>query len=193
MDAHDGGGTYRLLNNAFFIPLGLDDLVRAELNGDGLLQVVDVVEPSARLLTMVAFDAGMSADQVHKVADGWAHSGGAWTEGRGPYCVSSWDESETIDSVLEHLAAALAGGTVFELLAVSPPDQRDRASQSEIDFALDTAEHLAPSATAYWAAGRSLLARARARFPRLLGARAAAGGRGSSGGSGPRVRWAGPR
>jgi hypothetical protein len=42
VDAHDGGGTYRLLNTSFVVPLGAGDTVRAAIDGRGRLQIVAV-------------------------------------------------------------------------------------------------------------------------------------------------------
>jgi hypothetical protein len=68
-DAHDGGGTYRLLNSSFMVPVAAGDIVRAAIDGWGLLQVVDVIEPSDRVLTVVEYPADASPDDVRAIAD----------------------------------------------------------------------------------------------------------------------------
>jgi hypothetical protein len=62
VDAHEGGGTYRLANNACLVPLAAGDLVRAELDGHGSLQVTDLVEPVPALLTLVDVDESVPDD-----------------------------------------------------------------------------------------------------------------------------------
>src|SRR5512134_3634622 len=52
VDAHDGGGTYRLANTSFFVALATGDTVRAALDGHGALQIVDIVAPCDRVLTV---------------------------------------------------------------------------------------------------------------------------------------------
>lgn len=48
VETHDGGGTYRLMNTSFMVPLAAGDVVRAEIDGWGGLQVVNAVEPCDR-------------------------------------------------------------------------------------------------------------------------------------------------
>ena len=51
VDAGPDGGTYALQTSSFLVPLAALDVVRAERNAEGDLQVVDVVTPSDAVWT----------------------------------------------------------------------------------------------------------------------------------------------
>ena len=71
VDAHDGGGTYRLLNTSFVVPLGAGDTVRAAIDGRGRLQIVDIVRPCDRVLTVTGHEDSVSTEDAQEVAQGW--------------------------------------------------------------------------------------------------------------------------
>ncbi len=62
----EAAGVYRLQNHAFFVALAAGDVVRAEPDGSGVLQVVDIVRPSEAVLTLVGrvWDAAMDLEAV---------------------------------------------------------------------------------------------------------------------------------
>ena len=148
VEAHSGGGTYRLANHAFLAPLVVGDLVEARLDGDSILQVVDVLEPADAVLTVVSFDRD-EGDRVCSVADGWRDHGAQWSEGHGGLLCTSWPGMSTTD-VLTALTPAAASGlvTLVELLLA---DERAPAARECLDLALDTRQHFPPVATSYWA------------------------------------------
>ena len=80
-----GGGTYRLESNSFSVPLAAGDLVRADSDAAGRLQVVDVVEPCDGVLTIFAPDATAAPDAVTALMDVWRMQGAGWTEHGGPF------------------------------------------------------------------------------------------------------------
>lgn len=79
LDAGDAGGTYRLLNNGFYCPFLLDDVVRAELNADELLQVTEFVRSGGRDCVGVGVEPE-KATLVARIADAWRQTG-TYSEG----------------------------------------------------------------------------------------------------------------
>jgi hypothetical protein len=79
VDAGDSGGRYRVLNNAFLCPLLLDDVVRAELDADELLQVTGIVSSGGRE-SLVVYANPADAEAFCRVADEWRETG-THTEG----------------------------------------------------------------------------------------------------------------
>ena len=69
VDAHDGGGTYRLLNTSFVVPLGAGDTVRAAIDGRGRLQIVDIVRPCDRVLTVTGHEDSVSTEDLQRLWD----------------------------------------------------------------------------------------------------------------------------
>ncbi len=147
--AHDAGGTYRLQNNSFYIPLAVGDVVRAELNGDEILQVVDIVEPAGVILTSVAVHG--DTDAARALGDRWRESGATWSEGMDGLLSTVWGAGVDVDRVLALLAPDVLAGR-GELLWVAGPEQRTGAAQTAIDFELDRVQHFPPVETSYWAA-----------------------------------------
>lgn len=149
VDAHDGGGTYALQNNSFYIPLAVGDVVRAELNGDEFLQVVDIVAPAPVVLTSVAVHGDSEAARA--LGDGWREQGADWSEGMDGLLTTVWKAGVDARHVLEVLATDLSGGR-GELLWLARPEERVREAQTAIDFELDRVQHFPPVETTYWAA-----------------------------------------
>ncbi len=149
LDAHDGGGTYTLQNNSFYIPLAVGDVVRAELNADEILQVVDIVEPAPVVLTSVAVRGGH--DEARALGDRWREQGASWSEGMEGLLSTVWESGVDAERVLGVLAPDLASG-LGELLWLARPEQRLREAQTAIDFELDPVQHFPPVETTYWAA-----------------------------------------
>ena len=58
VEADHGGGSYRLQNSSFVVPLAAGDVVRAERAGDGELQVTGLVSASGSVLTVVGAPPG---------------------------------------------------------------------------------------------------------------------------------------
>lgn len=149
VDAHDAGGTYRLQNNSFYLPLAVGDVVRAELNGDELLQVVDVVRPAPVVLTSVAVHGDHRA--ARELGDRWRKSGASWSEGTEGLLSTVWEAGVDADRALAVLAPDLLAGRA-ELLWAAGPEQRTREALTAVDFELDRVQHFPPVETSYWAA-----------------------------------------
>ncbi len=148
VDAQDAGGTYALQNNSFYIPLAVGDVVRAELNGDEILQVVDIVEPAPVVLTSVAVPGGH--EEARELGDRWRELGASWSEGMEGLLSTVWKAGVDADEVLAVLAPDLGSGR-GELLWLARPEQRTREAQTAIDFELDRVQHFPPVETSYWA------------------------------------------
>lgn len=150
--ADDSGGTYSLENNSFYAALGVGDIVRAELDGDGLLQVTDVVMPSPAIISAFEWSwRRLSGDQACAMADGWRDRGASWTEGSGQVFVTIWKPESDHQSVLETLQEEERAGR-GEILEILEGEDRTRALQGNVDFALDREPHMEPTGTTYWAA-----------------------------------------
>jgi hypothetical protein len=127
--------TYRLQNHAFFAPLAAGDVVRAEPDGSGVLQVVDIVRPMDAVLTLVGrvWDADVDLDAV---MDRWQAGGAGWTEGVAGAVATVWAEGMSPEAVVEVMNPELEAGAL-ELLEVSLPGDRTRqALADQIDFSL---------------------------------------------------------
>lgn len=151
VDAHDGGGTYSLLNNSFYAAIGVGDLVRAEVDGDGLLQITDIVMPAPVVVSAFAVSPHLSSDSACAMGDGWRDHGANWSEGTSRMLVTIWDagvDELTVQATLRRDERA-GRGHIVDVLA---PESRTREAQDVVDFELDRTQHVAPTRTAYWAA-----------------------------------------
>ena len=149
VEALDHGGTYELENSSFMVPLGAGDLVRAELDGDGGLQVTEVVRPADALLTVVQVDASLDDEARQALVDVWKTRGAGWTEGHHGMLVTMWRAGMSGDEVAAVLADDIRAGRV-EWLAAAEPEERERARQTDIDFELVREATLPPVSTTYW-------------------------------------------
>jgi hypothetical protein len=147
VQAHDGGGTYVLKNNAYYAPFAVGDLVRAELDGLGMLQVTDVVQPAPVVLTSVAVVHG-DHDIARAMGDRWREDGAHWSEGMQGRLSTVWEPEVDADRAVSVLEPDLRAGRA-ELLWVAGPEQRSREAQTLVDFELDPEG--ADVDTTYWA------------------------------------------
>jgi len=138
VDADGGGGTYRLENSSFMVPLGAGDVVRAELDGEGMLQVTGLVEPSPMILTVVAAPPGAEMD-LQPVVAVWSERGAFWTEGRSGMLVTVWSRGVQLDTIAEVLEPVVTNGAL-EWLATAEPEMRVAENMPEVDFELDPGE-----------------------------------------------------
>lgn len=148
VDAHDGGGVYVLQNSSFFVPLGAGDRIRAELDDDSDLQVVDVVGPSDAVLTVVVTHC--EGHELQAMMDRWAEQGAVWTEGADGLLVTVWREGLTTEDIETVLGADLAARR-GAWIATAGPEDRTRDALSEVDFEVERSRRL-PTETRYWAA-----------------------------------------
>jgi hypothetical protein len=149
VDAHDGGGTYALQNNSFWVPLAVGDLVRAELDGDGILQVTDVVQPAPVVLTSVAVAHG-DHDTACAMGDRWRDDGASWSEGMQGLLSTVWEPGVDAGRAVAVLQPDVLAGRA-ELIWAAGPGGRTRQALTAVDFELDREEHFPPVETTYWA------------------------------------------
>jgi hypothetical protein len=150
IDANDGGGTYRLLNNSYCGPVCVGDVVSAALDGDGQLQVIDVIETADVQLSAFATNPRMSEEAVRAMGDSWRAAGASWSEGTGDVLVTVWRSEVTRAHVVATLENEQRAGH-GELVFVAGPEERTRDQLDHVDFTLDTVEHFPPVETTYWA------------------------------------------
>ena len=148
--AHDGGGTYRLLNSSFMVPLATGDLVRAQVDGWGGLQITDIIEPSNRVLTVTGYDDSLDIDEVKRTADAWTEGTDGWTEGTNGLLYTIWREGMSIGEVEAVLSRSIGGHPGWQWHATALPADRVRERQHEVDFELDR-EGAPTFETDYWA------------------------------------------
>lgn len=150
VDAHDGGGTYRLANTSFFVALATGDTVRAALDGHGALQIVDIVAPCDRVLTVTEHTDGVPDQEVQRIADAWTEGTDGWTEGTNGLLYTIWPEGMGLEEVSDVLQRSIGRSPAWTWHATALPADRVRGQHTEIDFELDTT---APPefATDYWA------------------------------------------
>lgn len=150
VDAHDGGGTYRLRNTLAYARLMVDDVVRCQVNASGHLQVVDVVEPSDLTCSLVYLPGTIDEAAVARAAKRWVAAGALGHERQNQLLLATvWRAGTTVAHVRRTLAPDLASGLV-ELVDVNEPHHRTREHQGDVDFALDPVDALPPTDTSYW-------------------------------------------
>lgn len=149
VEAHDGGGTYRLMNTSFMVPLAAGDVVRAEIDGWGGLQVVNAVEPCDRVMTVVEFPEADDA-KVKAIADSWTKGTDGWTEGGNRMLFTIWAEGMPLPAVSTILDAAIGSLEGWEWHAAAGPEHRTEADLGDVDFELDR-DGPEPFETDYWA------------------------------------------
>jgi hypothetical protein len=134
IEAHVDGGTYRLQNSSFVVPLAAGDLVWAEQAGDGVLQVTGLVGPSNAILTVVGGPPGIDLDMEPVVAS-WSEGGALWTEGRAGLLVTVWSEQMRLEDIEIVIRPTLALGLLW--LATAFPSSRTAEHMPEVDFQLE--------------------------------------------------------
>jgi hypothetical protein len=150
VDAHDGGGIYRLLNTSFVVPLGAGDIVRAAIDGRGRLQIVDIVRPSDRVLTVTGHEDSVSTEEAQQVAQGWTEGTDGWTESNDNVLYTVWPEGVPVDKIAGALQRSIGDRADWHLYATALPADRVRQRHEEILFELDT-DTPPVFETAYWA------------------------------------------
>jgi hypothetical protein len=158
VEAGDAGGTYRLANTGFVAILAVDDVVRAELDGDGFLQVVDIVEPADRCVTGLMVEGPTVTRQVlDGLVDELQVRGAEASESAPGFLVSTWrlgmTEPEIRAAVAEAVRAAPGpDDALVTLVDCFTPADRTREKLDDVDFELVREPTLPPVTTSYWAA-----------------------------------------
>ncbi len=135
VDAGPAGGDYALQTSSFLVPLAALDVVRAERNDDGDLQLVDVVGPSDAVWTAFLTRPGTSETTLRQMGDRWHEAGAAWTERSGAAALVSTWPGLGVPEVIGAMAADVRAGH-GNLVAVVTPQHRRRGFQLDIDFEL---------------------------------------------------------
>ncbi|WP_435769878.1 hypothetical protein [Nocardioides sp. SYSU DS0651] len=145
LEGNSGGGTYELENSSYYVPLVVGDVVTAQLDPDGYLQVTGWVRSGDHVLTTVDLD--LARCDAETVIARWAESGALWTEGSGSTMLTIWSmEPREIAGVLEtDIAAGYARWT-----ATSMPDERSRRGLRDVDFRLAREPEFDYVRTDYW-------------------------------------------
>ena len=139
VDAGPDGGTYALQTSSFLVPLAALDLIRAERNVEGDLQVVDVVAPSDAVWTAFLTRPGTDEATSRHLGDRWHEAGAAWTERSGAAALVSTWPGLPVQDVIAAMAADVRAGR-GNLVAVVTPQHRRRGFQLDIDFELVAAQ-----------------------------------------------------
>ena len=124
--AHDGGGTFELHNTSFYVPLAVRDVVRAELDADGMLQVTDVVCPGPFVMSWAVCRV---TEEAALIGDAWLERGAHWSEGTNGVLATVWEEGVDARRVSEVLAGEVGDGRLVEARVI-PPDARTAEAQS---------------------------------------------------------------
>lgn len=149
VSADESGGTFSLENNSFYACLGVGDIVRAAPDGDGILQVTDVVMPSPAIISAFHWDwRRLSGDQACAMADAWRQRGASWTEASRDELVTIWNPEADHDVVLSVLEEEERAGR-GQILEVLEGEDRKRELQSNVEFELETRSQLEPTGTNY--------------------------------------------
>jgi len=138
-EADEHGGTFELTNCAIYTALAVGDVVRASLDGDGDLQVVDVVEPCGGILTSVLFPEHLTG-LAREAGDTWRDEHGAlWSEGGYGVLKTIWRAGVGWGEIKRAVAPYAARGLVW--LGGVEPAERRRDCLFEVDFELDRTCH----------------------------------------------------
>lgn|SRR5699024_5297485 len=131
-------GLVSSMNNAFYVPLAVNDTVRVANEGSGTWQVVEIVRLAESVVTTTSFEPPMTPKQALAVYDGWVHDGKAvYTEGPGGgMMVTAWREFLSVEEVLETLSqCSTPGWSTWQILT---PEQRKQALAECVDLGHDS-------------------------------------------------------
>ena len=134
LEADHGGGSYRLQNSSFVVPLAAGDVVRAEQAGDGELQVTGLVRPSDAVFTVVGAPPGADLD-LQPVVEAWSAGGALWTETNNGLLVTVWSQELRLEAIESVIRPSLSHGLMW--LATAFPSVRVAENMAEVDFELE--------------------------------------------------------
>jgi hypothetical protein len=147
LDGNSGGGTYELQNSSYYVPLVVGDVVRAQLDADGNLQVTGWVRPGPHVLTTV--ELALERCDPDQVAASWASSGAVWTERNGGLALTIWSVgTREIAGILD--ADVAAGHATW--VSTSLPEERGRRVLRDVDLRIAREPEFDYVTTDYWAA-----------------------------------------
>lgn len=146
LEGNSGGGTYELENSSFYAPLAVGDVVRAQLDADGYLQVTGWVRPGPYLLTTVELDR--SRCDVEAVTARWADQGAEWSEASDGFVLTIWPLDER--QVAGILDADVAAGYA-RWHGLSAPEERGKRALRDVDLRIARKPEFHYVRTSYWA------------------------------------------
>jgi hypothetical protein len=156
VDADGFGGTYRLAGTGFVATLAVDDLVRAARDRDGLLRLVDVVQPADRCVTGLMIEGPTVSREATNLLVAQLHAHGAEvSESAGAgFVVSTWIEGMSEERVRAAVPLAVASvpgqdDVLVTLVDCFGPADRTRERLDDIDFEPDD-ELWPPRSTTSW-------------------------------------------
>ncbi|MDO5076527.1 hypothetical protein [Corynebacterium sp.] len=144
-NADDGGGTYIIRNTGFAIPFAFEDVVRAQLNTEGLLQVVEIEQLTPGWVAWIAVPPGSGEARKRALVD-LVGDGHTCAEGGDDMLRIAWGEEFTRKELEERFRKYKDWMTGYMLFTV---EQRAELLQEAVDFNLELRE---PVHTDYWAA-----------------------------------------
>lgn len=136
----DGPGeVYELVNTGFYFPLAVGDRVRAQLDGHGRLQIVDVVAAAPRVYAVIVPPEDMQWEEASPILQQWLYAHGTATERAGTMVVASFPAGQGLDEVEALLRREVDAREGWEALVVAGPEHRTRdALEGPVVFELDT-------------------------------------------------------
>jgi hypothetical protein len=146
LEGNSGGGTYELENSSYYVPLAVGDVVRAQLDPDGYLQVTGFVSAGQHVLTTVELDLARCDQDV--VMARWADAGAVWSEGTDGVVLTIWtlDERQIAGILDADVAAGYARWT-----GTSAPEERGKRALRDVDLRIARQPEFHYVKTSYWA------------------------------------------
>ena len=135
-DAHDGGGAYVLNNLAFFYPLSVGDLVRAELDGYSVLQITEVTDLQDGTFALIMCPREFTEEQIRDTAAHLRRAGCRLMERASISFSTLWPDSHSRADLVAIVAAAPHDGV--EALFWTKEERRADL-QEVLDFTPDPA------------------------------------------------------
>jgi len=140
--------------------------VRAQVNGDGLLQVTALVCPGPMAMSR-AVVAPRYADQVVAIADAWLTRGSWGSQATDRLVTTMWKPGVSRREIERATAEDLAVRRL-EWLEIHEPDDRTEEAMAIVDLTLDTRRRVEEVTTTYWAADDPYWAEAGLAEPEFL-------------------------
>lgn len=166
IEANNGGGTYRLLNDCTYAPLRYGDVVHAELGGDSRLQVTGIQSVVAGYWSLIYMPDDLEDIDVTSVTNQLTENGADGTSwGFGPLTVC-WGPEISFDDILDIYVSVLPNG--WQVAALFDADDRLEVLQSDIQFILEEYDPAEDEPIDYWAPEVSVWKKLGADTPELL-------------------------
>ena len=143
--ADEAGGTYLVKNVGFAMPFSIDDTVRAQLNDEGLLQVVGIERLTPGWVAWIGLPPGSGEARINTLLDRIGRSYVA-AEGGEDVLRICWDEDfsrKELEQIFRKNAHRMNGYMFFAV------EQRAELLQEAVDMSLEINQ---PVKTDYWAA-----------------------------------------